>query len=423
MPGIFLLIALGLSIIFGINTQRTMLFQVFSLLLTFFSISFLSTLFFRPKIELKRSLPEFGVVNKEVFYSILIKNNKAAKESNIKLLEIPEDPRPALQQFLSTPEPDEKKRNKFDQIFCFYRWKWLIQKKSGADFQEIEIPPIEPQSLSTREIKFTPKRRGTIFLNGIRVLHYDLFGLMKSGKTIPATASITILPEIFPISSIRFPGTRKFQKEITAPSSKKGDSMEFASVRPYMHGDPLKHIDWKLFAKHNEPVVRQFLDEYSAHFAIIIDNISPFLWSLPLEKTLSAAASIISSSESMECASGIIYAAKNDFIFSEARNDAERGGILKEVASIEFVDMDFSLFAKYLQSLLPRLSGMIFFFTTIDEARINFVKISKNYHIPAKFILVDEEEKYIAKIEKNNWHGLVEICSGSVPEILERVNL
>ncbi|MEZ4699330.1 MAG: DUF58 domain-containing protein [Rhodothermales bacterium] len=54
----------------------------------------------------------------------------------------------------------------------------------------------------------------------------------------------------------------------------KGASVEFVSYRPYIHGDYLMHVDWKLFARTDRLYVKEFEEETNTRFDLMVD-ISP----------------------------------------------------------------------------------------------------------------------------------------------------
>lgn len=51
----------------------------------------------------------------------------------------------------------------------------------------------------------------------------------------------------------------------------KGFSVEFMSYRPYIPGDDLMHIDWKLFARSDRYYVKEFEDETNTSLSILLD--------------------------------------------------------------------------------------------------------------------------------------------------------
>jgi uncharacterized protein (DUF58 family) len=51
-----------------------------------------------------------------------------------------------------------------------------------------------------------------------------------------------------------------------------GFSVEFAEHRPYLPGDPIRNIDWKLFARTDRHYVKQFEEETNLKAHIIVDS-------------------------------------------------------------------------------------------------------------------------------------------------------
>jgi uncharacterized protein (DUF58 family) len=50
-----------------------------------------------------------------------------------------------------------------------------------------------------------------------------------------------------------------------------GFSVEFAEHRPYMPGDPLKNLDWKVLAKSNRYLVKQYTEETNLRAHLLLD--------------------------------------------------------------------------------------------------------------------------------------------------------
>src|ERR1700754_2606765 len=54
-------------------------------------------------------------------------------------------------------------------------------------------------------------------------------------------------------------------------SKRKGQSVEFADFRNYVHGDDLRFIDWNTFARLDKLFLKMFLEEEDLHFYALID--------------------------------------------------------------------------------------------------------------------------------------------------------
>jgi uncharacterized protein (DUF58 family) len=62
-------------------------------------------------------------------------------------------------------------------------------------------------------------------------------------------------------------------------SPRKGFSVEFADYRPYMAGDDLRFVDWKIAARSDRWVVRQYEEETNLRATIVLDVSKSMAWS------------------------------------------------------------------------------------------------------------------------------------------------
>src|SRR6478752_4982906 len=62
-------------------------------------------------------------------------------------------------------------------------------------------------------------------------------------------------------------------------SPRKGFSVEFAEHRPYQAGDEPRHVDWKLAARADRWVVKQFEEETNLRATIVLDVSRSMAWS------------------------------------------------------------------------------------------------------------------------------------------------
>ena len=54
-------------------------------------------------------------------------------------------------------------------------------------------------------------------------------------------------------------------------SKRKGQSVEFADFRNYVHGDDLRFIDWNTYARLDRLFLKLFFEEEDLHFYCLID--------------------------------------------------------------------------------------------------------------------------------------------------------
>ncbi len=62
-------------------------------------------------------------------------------------------------------------------------------------------------------------------------------------------------------------------------SARRGFSVEFAEYRPYQPGDDLRYLDWKIAARSDRWVIKQFEEETNLRATIVLDVSKSMVWS------------------------------------------------------------------------------------------------------------------------------------------------
>src|SRR5215470_6421150 len=78
----------------GLDTSRTVAYQVFTLLLAIVIISAFGSLGFRPRLRLRRVLPRFSTAGEPVSYRLIVANDGRGPEGGLVVIEDLADPRP-----------------------------------------------------------------------------------------------------------------------------------------------------------------------------------------------------------------------------------------------------------------------------------------------------------------------------------------
>src|SRR5258706_610977 len=92
---------LGAAIVIGLDTNRTVGYQVFTLLLALVILSAASSLVFRGRFTARRILPRFASVGVPVTYRVAITNQTDRRQDGLVLIEELTDPRPSFEEFVS----------------------------------------------------------------------------------------------------------------------------------------------------------------------------------------------------------------------------------------------------------------------------------------------------------------------------------
>src|SRR5256885_5301923 len=133
---------LGAAVVIGLDTNRTVGYQVLTLVLALVVLSAASSLVFRGRFAARRILPRFASVGVPVTYRVAIANQTGRRQAGLVLLDELSDPRPSFEEFVTAREPGEERRNWFDRQVGYPRWAWLVSQKRGAVLAPRPLPPL-----------------------------------------------------------------------------------------------------------------------------------------------------------------------------------------------------------------------------------------------------------------------------------------
>jgi uncharacterized protein (DUF58 family) len=130
---------------------------------------------------------------------------------------------------------------------------------------EFKSGQIETLSYTVRGV------RGKYEFPGVSVMEGDLLGLRRKEEFLPCPGTLAVLPAVERLEKIKiFPRrTRVFAGVIRSRES--GAGVEFFGTRPYVTGDPLRHLNWKAGARWDLLVTNLFEQERIADVGIILD--------------------------------------------------------------------------------------------------------------------------------------------------------
>lgn len=286
----------AVALLLFVNMRTSNLFLMFSIALAMILADTLSLSGRLPKIEMTRYLPESCQNRKRFSYNVTltVRDTQRPLKGRLYFQEIAASPTPSFEVFDTTPEPGEERRNRFDRMMGYYRWKWLIQKNRGGDYPEVEIGLKQDSQVQTFSANFTPARRGRIGFSGAYIYKKGLFGIFKKGIIIENYSSFVALPEIIPFdtgSIFQTGGSSGGEK--TRETQETGSGFELKSLRDFMPGDSLRNIHWKSSAKSGTLKTKEFYKDVDAGSLFFIDNSFPGRYFEDFEPLLSGAASLL----------------------------------------------------------------------------------------------------------------------------------
>lgn len=373
-----------------------MIFQVFTFLLSLFTISAAYSFFFRSRFVVRRLIPRFGTQGEPIKYRLIIQNETDKVQQGLHLIEDITELRPSFEEFARSSEPGEETRNIFDRYVGYFRWQWLISQKKVGTVKELPLPNFLPGSEIEIRHEIFPLRRGMLMFSGVTIARPDPFGLIKSFVTTPVKQSIRVLPKRYSLPPIELSGTRKYQHGGVALASSVGDSEEFVSLRDYRPGDPLQRIHWKSWARTGKPVVKEYQEEFFVRHALILDTFLKKDSSEVFEEAVSLAASFVCTIDTMESLLDLMFVGGESYCITLGRGLANTDKMLEILSSVKLcTDKPFELLHHSVTNHVSSLSGCICILLSWDKKRRDFISYLTAIGIPLLvFVITDSGSTY-----------------------------
>lgn len=356
---------------------------VLLLLLLLFAVGF--SWFFRIRFSAARLLPRFGTAGQPFSYQVRITNHTKKTQNGLTLLEVPADPRPPFKEWLARQLAEERKV----RSLRLSRPQQRYNPFRVATVTNVTVPPLPPNESAEVEVVVTPLRRGLLRLEGLTLARTDPFGLFRAFARYKAPQTLLILPKRYPLPPVALPGSMKYQEGGVALASNVGQSDEFVALREYRHGDPLRRIHWRSWARIGKPIVREFEDEFFARHALVLDTFSEEPFSETFEEAVSVAASFACAVGSQESLLDLLFVGTQAYCFTVGRGVAHVDQILEILASVRVcTDNSFKALETLALNHITAISGCICVLLSWDEPRRRFVEKLKALDIPLRVVII-----------------------------------
>jgi uncharacterized protein (DUF58 family) len=255
--------------------------------------------------------------------------------------------------------------------------------------KEGEIPPMPPTGEAETRVEMLPLRRGILRFKGVTIARSDPLGLFRSFVKISAPETVLILPKRYPLPPIALPGALRYQEGGVALAASVGRSEEFVALREYRHGDPMRHIHWRSWAKVGKPIVKEFADEFFVRHALVLDTFDDEPNSEVLEEAVSVAASFACTILTQESLLDLLFVENKSYCFTAGRGLAHADQMLEILASVRnCADKGFETLEHLVLNHIAAVSGGICIFQRWDAARKNFVKKLRALGVPLLVLVV-----------------------------------
>ena len=159
----------------------------------------------------------------------------------------------------------------------------LVMDESGAeDSAAIDVTRVKgrPHSLPARSVKYIPTTNvfnhvGIFRLQSTGVRVYDLLGLLSRNRGTSGQRRVRVVPNVYRLSA-GIPLERRVDQDSLGLPETPADALDYAYVRDYRPGDPLKTIHWKLVAhSQGELFTKLFETPTISGVTLVIDPYGP----------------------------------------------------------------------------------------------------------------------------------------------------
>ena len=401
------------SAVIGIDTNLTLVYQLFALLLCMIILSRIALRYQKPQVSLRRRLPRYATVGEPFEYQISITNLGDQIEKDLRIVDNPRVITPDYEQFRREREPFEETRNAYDRWIGFHRFMWLQRRNTGIAVKQADVPEIHRRGTVEARIEANPLRRGIVHFNSTSLLHPDPLGLNYGVLPFPNPESLIVLPRRYQISDrYLLPVGRHFQPGGVNPTWSIGESEEFVSLRDYREGDSLRKIHWASTAKRNKPVVKEYQDEFFVRHSMILETMTQD--SAVLEEAISLASSLILKMSDTDGLIDLIYMTDSPQLLTTGRGYAQTNQQLEALATLSKSTRTFGDLANVVKYQSKRMSGCYLIFTEWDETHQQLLLELNNAGIPTMVFL-------ISQVSSALWHlpeTVIHLAPGSLAEKL-----
>lgn len=382
--GLAVCVGLLFTALLAPDTDNNTAYQALTFLLALLLVAVAFSFSFNPRFTVQRFLPRFATVGSPFTYQVRIENLSNKIQSGLVLLDGLADPRPPFKEWLAFRKAQERET----RSFRFTERRGFNPFKNAA-LAQASVPPLPPGRAANVEVPLTPLRRGSLRFENVTLGRNDPIGLFRGFAKTPALQTTLVLPKRYALPPLALPGAFRYQQGGVALSSNVGRSDEFVALRDYRHGDPLRHIHWRSWAKTGRPVVKEFEDEFFVRHALVLDTFLDHPYSEIFEEAVSIAASFASTIQTQESLLDLLFVGSKSYCFTSGRGLGGADQMLEVLASVTAcMDEPFEKLEHLVLNHLPLVSGCICVLTRWDASRREFVRKMRAMNVPLLVLVI-----------------------------------
>lgn len=287
------------------------------------------------------------------------------------------------------------------------------------------ITPHEKEAIS---YTILPKKRGLFKLDTIHIAYLSRYKLLYKYKTEDLPMDIKVYPDLKDLRKYRLMvingNLMRGEKKIW---NKRGEGLEFESLKEYVSGDPYNKINWKATARENKPITNQYEIEKNQDVIAVIDSGKAMSYEVRGYKKLDLAINTALILSDITNATGdksglMVFNREVQQYVKPSSGSAHRNKLMEALYTVEYSrDMsDFSIAFTHLSSYQKKRSIICIFteFETMDEAEeyVKILPLISKRHLVMLFMMT--KEKVIALTEGEKTENKDIFIKGAALEIL-----
>ncbi|HYL88083.1 MAG TPA: DUF58 domain-containing protein [Burkholderiales bacterium] len=391
LAGWLVLGAAGTAAALGIDTSRTMNFQAFTFGAALLLVAFVVAWFFRVRAGVARELPRYATAGERFDYRVVVHNQGKRAIEALSVRETLRDPRPGYAEWRRAREPGEERRNWFDREQGYFRWRWLIERRTPERATRAALESVPPGERRSVTLWLRPRRRGRLELDAVQLSRLEPLGLVRGLAKISAPGRVIALPKRYRLPAFALPGQRRFQQGGVTLATSVGDSEEFIGLREYRPGDPLQRVHWKSYARTGSPIVKEFQDEFFERHALILDTSTDRGEDAAFEEAVAVAASFVYAIDTRECLLDLLFVGGEVRTYTAGRGQMQLEHMLEVLAGVgPSAPADFAELARAVLAQRGALTSCVVVLLSWDDARRSFVDALRRTGVELRVLLVSE---------------------------------
>ena len=380
--GMLLVGLLVLAGVFGVNTRANLAYQLATLALGLLAVAMVSALSFRPAITIRRRLPRYASDGEELHYVVEVHNHGRRAQRGLLLEE---------EMRASSLAGSVDKRGPLG----YSNWVAAVRRRVGAHPRALALPDLPPGARVEVAVHWRPLRRGYVHLAGCSLLRPDPLGLFHARRRIRLHESLLVLPRRYPVNWTAWTGELRDKPGGLSQAASSSGVEEFAALREYRPGDPLRHIDWKGWARFGMPIVKEFFETCFVRQALILDTWLPAdAGSARFEAAVSVAASFAASGPAaLRGALDLVFVGTSVHRVAAGAGVGSLDGVLEALACVEAEPRGrFAMLNECVEARAAELSSCVCVLLAWDEARRDLVTRLRRRGVPVLVLIVGDTD-------------------------------